>query len=70
LFQNFIDMKKTLLLLAVVALTAVTSSCQKCATCTIKDADKGTLTSEVCSKGDAYDAAIKVHEDNDWTCAK
>jgi hypothetical protein len=63
-------MKKTLLIAGVAAIFSLTTSCQKCATCTFKDAEKGTLTSEVCSQGDAYDSAIKVHEDNGWTCAK
>ena len=61
-------MKKTLLFAGVIAFFGLATSCQKCATCTFQDEEKGKLTSEVCSKGDAYDSAIKVHEDNGWTC--
>lgn len=61
-------MKKTLLFAGVVAFFSLATSCQKCATCTYEDSEKGTLTSEVCSQGEAYNSAIKVHEDNGWTC--
>jgi len=63
-------MKKTLLFIGIAAFFGLTTSCQKCATCTFKDTKKGTLTTEVCSKGDSYDSAIKVYEDNGWSCAK
>lgn len=63
-------MKKTLLFAGVIALFSITTSCQKCATCTFNDPEKGTITAEVCSKGEAYNSAIKVYEDTDWTCAK
>jgi len=62
-------MKKSLLFLGVIAFFSLVTSCQKCATCTFDDAEKGKLTSEVCSKGAAYDSAIKVHEDNGWNCS-
>ncbi|MFT4752585.1 MAG: hypothetical protein ACI85Q_000117 [Salibacteraceae bacterium] len=62
-------MKKTILLSAVVAFLGLTTSCEKCATCTFNDPVKGTLTNEVCTNGHAYDNAIEVHEDNGWSCA-
>ncbi len=61
-------MKKKVLFLASIAILAFTISCQKCATCTFNDPEKGTLTTEVCSSGHSYDSAIKVYEDNEWSC--
>ncbi len=61
-------MKKTIILASAIALIGITSSCEKCATCTINDPDQGKMTTEVCSNGNAYQSAIKVHEDNGWEC--
>lgn len=63
------EMKKALILASAIALIGITSSCQKCATCTINDPERGTISNEVCSSGNAYESAIKVHEDNGWSCA-
>ena len=62
-------MKKAIILSSVIALMGITSSCKKCATCTFNDPEKGKISSEVCSSGNAYESAIKVHEDNGWSCA-
>ncbi len=63
------EMKKALILASAIALVAVTSSCQKCATCTINDPEAGKISNEICNSGNAYESAIKVHEDNGWNCA-
>ena len=62
------DMKKALILSSAIALIGITSSCQKCATCTINDPEEGKITNEVCNSGNAYESAIKVYEDNGYTC--
>ena len=62
-------MKKTIVLSAVVAILGITTSCEKCATCTFNDPVKGQLTNEVCSSEHAYETAIATHEDNGWNCA-
>lgn len=69
MLAKFYKMKKTILFLGVIAIASVTSSCQKCATCTYNDAEKGVLTNEVCSSGNSYKTAIEVHEDNGWSCS-
>lgn len=47
------------------------SSCEKCATCTIKDADGTIRTSEdVCQKRKAYNHTIEQYEERGWTCTK
>jgi hypothetical protein len=62
-------MKKNILFLGVIVIASITSSCQKCSTCTYNDAEKGVITSEVCNTGNAYKTAIEVHEDNGWSCS-
>ncbi|MGB0391110.1 MAG: hypothetical protein ACPGRC_07100 [Salibacteraceae bacterium] len=62
-------MKRSLLFAAGIALLSITTSCDKCATCTYNDPEKGQLTNEVCSNGHSYTTAIEVHEDNGWSCA-
>ena len=61
-------MKNKILFFGAVAILALTTSCEKCATCTYNDPTQGKLSTEVCSSGDSYDSAIKVYEDNGWTC--
>ena len=63
-------MKKIILFFGTVSIIALSTSCKKCATCTFNDPIQGKLSTEVCSSGHSYDSAIKVYEDNGWTCAK
>ena len=62
-------MKKSLFFAAGIAVLSLTTSCNKCATCTYNDPEKGTLTAEVCSNGHANTSAIEAYEENDWNCA-
>lgn len=67
---NFRIMKKALLILAVGALTSL-SSCKKCAVCTFNDSTRGELKNEeVCQKGKQYKHVIDTYELNGWTCTK
>lgn len=61
-------MKKIIILASAIAFIGITTSCEKCATCTINDPERGLMTNEVCSNGNSYDSAIKVYEDTGWEC--
>ena len=63
-------MKNKILLFGAFAVIVLSSSCKKCATCTYNDPTQGKLSTEVCSSSNSYETAIKVYEDNGWTCAK
>ena len=63
-------MKNIILFFGSIAILALSTSCEKCATCTFNDPELGKLSTEVCSSSHSYNSAIKVYEDNGWTCAK
>lgn len=64
-------MKKVILSLVVVGAALAFSSCKKCSTCTYKDPQRGTLTSEdVCQKGKAYKHSIDYYKERGWSCTE
>ena len=64
------NMKKILVAGSVILLSIIGTSCKKCATCTYNDPVKGQLETEVCSSGNAYQSAIDLYEEQNWTCAE
>ena len=63
-------MKNIILFFGTITVLALSTSCKKCATCTYNDPELGKLSAEVCSSGQPYKSAIKVYEDNGWSCSE
>lgn len=64
-------MKRIAISVLVLAFALGVSSCEKCATCTIRDADGTIRTSDdVCQKSNAYTHSIEQYEKNGWACSK
>ena len=61
-------MKKLGILFSAIALIALSTSCERCATCTFNDPDSGLITDDFCNKGRTFEDQKEVHEDNGWSC--
>ena len=62
------------ILICATGLAALSTSCQKCATCTTTSDDPATfgepITQEVCERGRNYDDMIIIYERGAWTCTE
>jgi hypothetical protein len=63
-------MKRITIAAAVLLVSGMFASCEKCATCSFNDPDLGTITDEFCDKGHRYDSTLEAYEANDWTCTE
>ena len=66
-------MKRLFTLLGISAALMLTSSCEKCATCTSVSDDPltagETLTDEICGIGRDYDDQVTIYERANWDCS-